>query len=261
MTRLILGLLLSALLAGATVITNTTCTATGFATVSNPSSCSITVGTGVTTNASVSGGFFAVNITGVSASFPNLQAQAIPPLPALNQPPTQATASANGSISAELATGGPVRPGYIAIAEEVFLSTGLGAPSTDTADITIGSLSTTCSGVGGLVNPPVATCSGTLGALNGGPAFTKLPFTLGEPFLFSADISLLGSLSSTLLGLDGNSSGNGSLLLGFSFSDINNSPVQVYAVPEPKSWALLLAGSFVLAGWSFARLSQKVRRM
>ncbi|MBV8896071.1 MAG: hypothetical protein JO051_06155 [Acidobacteriaceae bacterium] len=185
---------------------------------------------------------------------------AIPPLPPLNGPGTQASASAKGSLSAELATGGPVRSGYILLSENIVLTNGPGAPVVGTADVTIGSLSTTCSAVNSPL--PGANCTGSLAAANGHIfPFVQLPFTLGQAFLLSEDVSLFASLQSSQLSIDGDSTGTGMLSVGFSFTDLNGAPVQAYAVPEPKSWALLLAGSFVLAGWSFARLSQKVRRM
>lgn len=170
----------------------------------------------------------------------------------MNGAATTASSSANGSISAELATSGPVRSGFIEISEIVDLSYGLGAPSTASADVNIGSLGTTCTGIGGAL-PSSANCSGALGAINGGGPFQKFAFTLGQAFILSEDVSLSAFLNSNDLSIDGNSSGNGSLSVDFSFTDANAVPVQVYAVPEPSSLAMLLVVGSLLAAIRLVR--------
>lgn len=254
MIRLVLSLLSLAAFAEATVVTNTMCTATGFASVSNPTSCSIAtnVAPSANTHASISPGSLTVTTAGVNSGFGPSQVQAIPMLPGPNGPATNASASATGSLLAELATAGPVRPGFIDISESVELGDGLGGPSVGTADVAIGSLNTACTAIGGAL-PASADCSGALGAINGTGPPQKFAFTLGQTFLFSEDISLFGSLNSNDLSIDGNSSANGSLLVSFSFVDANGAPVEVYAVPEPSSLAMLLIAGSILAGIRLVR--------
>lgn len=68
----------------------------------------------------------------------------------------------------------------------------------------------------------------------------KFPVMLGQLISFSDDISMIGSEDVHGLAIDGLAEGLGSLNFSFSFLDANGNPVQMYVVPEPGTWALVL---------------------
>ncbi len=97
-----------------------------------------------------------------------------------------------------------------------------------------------------------AACTGALGALNGTNG-QLLPFTLGQAFLFTDDISL------SAIGYQRNidtvsESGTGSLNFSFILTEANGTPVQVFAAPEPSTFALLLLSALIVAGVRFNRV-------
>lgn len=245
-----LTLLLFACVANASTVTSTMCTATGFPPVSDPNSCEINNNgsTSLNVRASITPGVLTLGsaMEGVQSEFADVVVVANPTVPLPGKPDTQASAFAGGSGELQLTTGGPVRSGFIQFFENVVLSHGSGEPlRTGQADINVGPLHTTCTAVG--PSPPGANCTGDFAPFNG-MANQRLPFTLGQVFLFSDDITLFGIGSSRDFLFDGPPTAVGSLSFSFSLLEADGTPVQMYAVPEPGPRALLLLAAFIAAG-------------
>src|SRR3982750_1937588 len=123
--------------------------------------------------------------TSLSASFNAL----VTAFPAGNLgAPQSGEGDAMGTTTLSLLTSGNMRTGLIEFSQAIQFQAGPDAPRS-TAAVTVGGLSSQCAGPSTFF----LTCTGNMGGANRPPE--RLPFTLGQPFTFSEDLTLLASSS------------------------------------------------------------------
>jgi len=146
---------------------------------------------------------------------------------------TPSDANAFGDSTLELTTSGPVRSGYLAFSEQTEID---GVSATSTFDISIGSLSQTCT----QYVPGNALCNGDFG-IPVGVGSGLVPFVLGQTFVFEQTVSVDAPNGASIPHY-----GIGTETFSFTLLEADGStPVQLYAVPEPGS--LTLAGCGLVA--------------
>ena len=230
--------LLSPVLLTADIVTQAMCSLTdgsvaGSVSQMAPAACSVNLpgttpfgGNGssfASTSGSITSAGFDVN--GTVASFPAIGQSG------------GADVTASGSLS--LITTGPLRSGFVIITGGLSGSQGFD-PLTGTLGVTLGALNGNCTFFLGLI-PPGAPC-GCLVPLAAGSL--KLPFQLGQSFLFSENFHLTAASDQSTSNIE---SGMATIGMRFQLFEVDGvTPVAVSATPEPAEVSLFCAGLIVL---------------
>lgn len=143
------------------------------------------------------------------------------------------TATASGTNTIQLTSGGPVRPGYLSISEDYYSFTGFAAGATTT--VSVGSYSQTCTQYPSF--PPPVDCN--VAPQRPGQTVT-VPFTLGQPFTFSQTTTASATFSHIL-------NGHAAVQLSLLEADpgtgnLHTVPLVLADAPEPQSFALFGLG-------------------
>ncbi len=235
--------------AAADVITNVTCQVGANPAISNASNCSVNAtnsqpsaraGVAVNQVSVVSGGGlstpFAVNVTGLAAAVPLSNIGSGPNI--------SSNSTANATVTYDLSTLGPVRPGVLTyLGSYSNWQVGSGDDSAQIS-VSLGSLSASCSGI-------QPFCSGALSSL----VPRSVPFTLGNSFAFQFAESF-AAYGDPLV--EGPGSAGGTAAFTFQlFEADGTTPVVLYAAPEPGTLGLLLLPFF---GFGIAALRRNGAR-
>jgi hypothetical protein len=144
-------------------------------------------------------------------------------------------ATVYGLSTLQLTTTGPVRPGYLAFTEADGIA---GIVATMDSSETVGGLSQSCTQDAVAPHP---ICTGNFSPVGNGSGMVA--FTLGQGFVFTqvASASAAGGASIPHYGSGGEA---------FTFTLLESdgvTPVQLYAVPEPATYMLLLCGFLAIS--------------